>query len=155
MSNTNTASVSVVANVAALTAKIEEAKALDREFAELQRMTAMDAAKAAANPAYVAGSLRKPTAEDAAALGSRLHAVYVGDIRCTICGQLSVRNAGDLHQVKTCEACAPEARKAAGKTKRATKRVTKMLAGTGDIDAALAEKKAALEALKAKLAAKS
>ena len=149
----NTATVSsVTVNVADLIAKEKELVAIEKEMQAVQAMATMDAAKAAVNPAYIAGSLRQPTAEDKVAMGSRLHAVYVGEIRCQLCGETWLVNAGDLHQVRFCAGCRSDAKKAAGKGKRAQKRVVKLIASTGNLDEALAAKRAALEALKAKLA---
>ena len=155
MGNTNTASVLSIVSLADVTAKIDAKNAAERELKDLMEMAEMDAAKIKANPQYVAGSVRLPTAEDKAALGSHLTARRVGDIKCTACGEVFVVNAGDLHQCKVCDVCKPEAKKAAGKVKRAGKRLAKVGGSLETIEATTAATVAKIAELKARLAAKS
>jgi hypothetical protein len=102
---------------------------------EAQERQAWEAKTAARNPAYVVGSLRRPSPTDAAQL-AHVHG-WVCTIACEACGQERVINKQDAKQVRFCKACRKEASKAAAKAKRLTKKLGNV--NVDDLKAQLAE----------------
>ena len=153
--NTNVLAPAPAAALAAdLAAKLAALAAADAEFARLTSQVEKEAAWAARNPRFVAGSGHAPTPADRAAIGGRVdEVVYV--VRCAACGADRPVNASDVFHVRFCRPCGKAAAKERGRGKRAEKRLAKLGAtAPADLDAALAAKREALEALKARLAGK-
>jgi len=140
--NTNTATLE--------TLKAEETRLAQVKAAlkEAQSLAKWEAETRAINPQYVFGSVRKPTAEDEAALGHSHGRVC--SIRCLSCGEERTVNLQDAKQVVYCKFCKKDADKAKSKTKRASKR----LAGksVADIQAEIEAAQKQLEALQGKVA---
>ena len=125
----------------------ESLKTLQAELAEKRKAVKIQAELAtweqktsARNPAYVVGSVRKPTEVDAATLG-HTHGL-VCEIRCQSCGETRVINKQDAFQVQFCTEC----RKSASREVAREKRLTKKLAGVSreDIERQIADLNALL-----------
>lgn len=110
-----------LSDLSTLTAKEEELREAKRALRAAQERREWEAKTKARNPAFVVGSLRKPTAEDEAQL-AHCHGM-VCTIRCEACDRERVINKQDAFQVRFCTGCAKEARKAASKAKRLEKRL--------------------------------
>ncbi len=121
MGNTNTATVEtaeVTVDLAALEAKKKELQLLVKASKDLAKNAEWEKKNKARNPAYVMGSLRRPTDEDRAVL-DHVHG-WVCEIECQHpgCTTRRVINKQDAFQVKFCTEHRDEARKAASKARR-------------------------------------
>jgi len=124
-------------NTAVQISNPEQLKALQAELAEKTKavkaaneLAEWEQKTAERNAAYVVGSVRKATEEDAAILG-HVHGL-VCEIRCQACGQTRVVNKQDAFQVRFCTEC----RKSASREVAKEKRLTKKMAGVSAEDIA-------------------
>ena len=101
-------------------------KDLQRELAEKKaavkaaaKLADWEVKTSARNPQFVPGSVRKATEEEKATMKC-CHGM-VCEIVCASCGETRIINTQDAFQVKYCGTCKKEAKKEAGKAKRAAK----------------------------------
>ncbi len=116
-----------IAGKAAAQAKLEKLQEAAKIKRETAKLTKWETEKKAANPQYVVGSVRIPTAEDFrtfAKRGVKCHG-RVGEIVCLECSETVVRNTQDLHQSRFCD----DHKKKASYKRAASRRKTKKDAG--------------------------
>ena len=119
MSNTATIETPEVSvDLVALEAKRKELQALVKASKDVAKNTEWEKKNKARNPAYVMGSLRRPTDEDRVVL-DHCHG-WVCKIECQHdgCETRRVINKQDAFQVRFCSEHRDEARKAASKARR-------------------------------------
>ncbi len=135
MSSSKTNTVAKIENAEQLKALQAELAEKTKAVKEANELADWERKTSERNPAFVPGSVRKATEQDAAILG-HVHGL-VCEIRCQSCGQTRVVNKQDAFQVRFCSECRKSASREVAKEKRLTKKLANVSAA--DIEKQIAE----------------